>query len=121
MYVAGDKDSGNAGFEVVGCSIEGPPLRCDAVGGEVGACEDKSMAISNDHVAQPFRQRSGADEDEQPLRVDGLFFASCSVQQRYSLEMIVAVCRDYLCARADRNLRVLLDLLNQLVGNGCFE
>ena len=85
------------------------------------AGKNEAISVADHHVSEPVGQGSGTDEDEQPLSIDSVFFSGGSVTQCDSFEVIVTLGSDYLRARAHGDLRILFDLLNQVVGHRGFE
>lgn len=103
------------------CAVERPPVRCDAFGRKVRAGKNEAISVADHHVSEPVGQWSGTDEDEQPLSIDSVFFSGGSVTQCDSFEVVVTLGSDHLRARAHGDLRILFDLLNQVVGHRGFE
>ncbi len=112
--VAGHEDAGNAGLQVVREAVQSPALGPFPLDGQVRACHHEPALIARHDVFQPVGERGRADEQEQPRRVDGLGRAGRGVTQRQALQVLVALGSDDLGAGADRDVRDVPDLLDQV-------
>ena len=70
--VAGDENTGNAGLQVIRGPIQRPAPRLASLDAQVGAGYHEAALIPDHDAVQPVGQRRRADEEEKPLRAEGL-------------------------------------------------
>ena len=88
--VTGGEDPGQAGLQRQRGAAEGPAVA--GAGQQVGSGEDEPPLVACDALAEPFRPRLGADEDEQ-----GVGGGRCAVPRRRC--RAVPAIRDRRCSR----------------------
>src|SRR5262249_3376145 len=96
-------------------AIESPCLRTLSFANQVRPGQDESELIALNHVSEPIRLRQCADENEHSAGRYALDFSSVRAQKRNLLQMRIPVSLHDAGVRPHRNLRRLLDLIDQIL------
>src|SRR5206468_8916544 len=89
-----------------------------AIADKIRAGKDEATVVARDDVAEPFRARLGADEDEKTAGGQLFGFAGRAAQNGDAAEARVAVNAHDARPRPHLDLGSLFDLLDQVVRHG---